>query len=114
VTRTSTNTPPPTVRIVYPAVLLNRPASGTTVESAKAFQMRWIVPGLNSLNTDERYRLRLRQDQQVVLDRITANNWWDWGGAPNGVSGTYNWSVVVVKIDEAENIVGVWPESDAG
>ncbi len=112
VTRTSTNTPP-AVRILYPAVLLNRPASGTTVESAKTFQMRWIVPGLSSLNPDERYRLRLRQDQQVVLERITANNWWDWGGAPNGVPGTYNWSVVVVKIDEAENVIGVIsPESE--
>ncbi len=115
VTRTPSNTPPPAsaVRIVYPAVLLNRPASGTTIEASKAFQMRWIVPGLSNLNTDERYRLRLRQDQQVVLDHITTNNWWDWGGAPNGVPGTYNWSVTVVKIDEANNIIGVIsPESE--
>ena len=63
------------------------------MDSTKAFQMRWIVPGLAELNPDERYRLRLRQDQQVVLDRVTANNWWDWGGAPNGAPGTYNWSV---------------------
>lgn len=75
--------------------------------------MRWIVPGLVELNPDERYRLRIRQDQQVVLDRVTANNWWDWGGAPNGVSGTYNWSVAVVKVDEAGNVAGVIsPESE--
>ena len=115
VTRTSTPTPQPTpvVRIVYPAAILNRPASGTTVDSTKAFQMRWIVPGLAELNPDERYRLRLRQDQQVVLDRVTANNWWDWGGAPNGAPGTYNWSVAVVKVDDAGNVVGVIsPESE--
>ena len=115
VTWTATPTPQPTaaVRIVYPAALLNRPASGTTVESTKAFQMRWIVPGLSGLNPDERYRLRIRQDQQVVLDRVTANNWWDWGGAPNGAPGTYNWSVAVVKVDEAGEVVGVIsPESE--
>lgn len=115
VTWTATPTPQPTpvVRLVYPAVLLSKPASSTTVESAKTFQMRWIVPGLNDLNPDERYRLRMRQDQQVVLDLVTANNWWDWGGAPNGVPGTYNWAVAVVKVDEANNVIGVIsPESE--
>lgn len=113
VTRTPTPQPSPAVRIVYPAVLLNKPASGTTVDSTKVFQMRWIVPGLVELNPDERYRLRIRQDQQVVLDQVTANNWWDWGGAPNGTPGTYNWSAAVVKVDEAGNVVGVIsPESE--
>jgi hypothetical protein len=115
VTWTSTPTAQPTasVRIVYPQVLLNRPASGTSIDPAKTFQMRWIVPGLSGLNPDERYRLRIRQDQQVVLDHVTANNWWDWGGAPNGAPGTYNWSVAVVKVDDAGNIVGVIsPESE--
>jgi len=115
VTRTTTPTPQPSpvVRIVYPAVLLNKPASGTTLESSKTFQMGWIVPGLSGLNPDERYRLRVRQDQQVVFERVTANNWWDWGGAPNGAPGTYNWSVAVVKVDEAGEVVGVIsPESE--
>jgi len=113
VTRTATPTPAPPVRIVYPAVMLNKPASSTTVDSTKTFQMGWIVPGLVGLNPDERYRLRLRQDQQVVLDHVTANNWWDWGGAPNGMPGTYNWSVAVVKVDEAGNVVGlISPESE--
>jgi len=94
-------------------VILNRPASGTIVEAARVFQMRWIVPGLSGLNPDERYRLRIRQDQQVVSDRVTANNWWDWGGAPNGTPGAYNWSVAVVKVDEAGEVVGVIsPESE--
>jgi hypothetical protein len=113
VTRTATPPPLPVVRILYPAVILNKPASGTTMDSAKTFQMAWIVPGLTSLNSDERYRLRLRQEQQVVLDHVTANNWWDWGGAPNGVPGTYNWSVVVAKVDDAGNVIGVIsPESE--
>jgi hypothetical protein len=112
---TSTPTPQPTVvvRLVYPAVILNKPASGTTIDSAKTFQMSWIVPGLVGLNPDERYRLRIRQDQQVVLERITANNWWDWGGPPNGAAGTYNWSVAVVKVNDAGNVIGVIsPESE--
>ena len=112
-TSTATPQPTPVVRIVYPAVILNKPASNTVVDSTKAFQMGWIVPGLTSLNADERYRLRIRQDQQVVLDRVTANNWWDSGGPPNGAPGTYNWSVVVVKVDAAGNVVGVIsPESE--
>jgi hypothetical protein len=115
VTWTSTPTPQPTpaVRIVYPAALLSKPASGTTMDSTRVFQMTWIVPGLTALNSDERYRLRVRQDQQVALERVTANNWWDWAGAPNGTPGTYNWSVAVVKVDEAGNVVGVIsPESE--
>ncbi len=75
--------------------------------------MRWIVPGLSELNPDERYRLRLRQDQQVVADRLTANNWYDWSGVPNGTPGTYNWSVMIVKVDEAGNVIGaISPESE--
>jgi hypothetical protein len=112
-TPTATASPAPAVRIVYPAPMLNRPASNTTVEGTKAFQMRWIVPGLTELNPDERYRLRLRQEQQVVLDRVTANNWYDWGGAPNGTPGTYNWAVAIIKIDEAGDVIGVIsPESE--
>lgn len=104
-----TNTPTPSVvvRVVYPAVLLNRPASGTVMDSTRAFQMRWIVPGLTALNEDERYRLRVRQDQQVIVEHITANNWWDWGGPPEGAPGVYTWSVAVVKVDADNNVLGV-------
>ena len=110
---TKTATPSVVVRVVYPAALLNRPASGTVIDGTRAFQMRWIVPGLTALNDDERYRLRVRQDQQVVMERVTANNWWDWGGAPNGAPGVYNWSVVVVKVDAENNVLGlISPESE--
>jgi hypothetical protein len=112
-TPTSTFTPAPAVRIVYPAAILSRPASNTTIEGSKAFQMRWIVPGLGELNPDERYRVRLRQDQQVVYDYLTANNWYDRSGAPNSTPGTYNWAVTVVKVDDAGNVLGVLsPESE--
>ncbi len=75
--------------------------------------MRWIVPGLTELNPDERYRVRLRLDQQVVYDYLTANNWYDRSGAPNGAPGTYNWSVTIVKVDDAGNVIGVLsPESE--
>ncbi len=113
VTRTPTPTPAPPVRIVYPQVLLSRPASNTVVDSNQPIQMRWVVPGLSQLLPDERYRLRLRQDQLVVSEQVTANNWWDWGGPPNGVPGTYNWSVAVVKVDDNNAVIGVIsPESD--
>ncbi|GEM_PF-3289940 len=112
-TPTATFTPAPAVRMVYPAAILSRPASNTIVEGSKAFQMRWIVPGLSELNPDERYRVRLRLDQQVVFDYLTANNWYDRSGAPNGAPGTYNWAVAVVKIDDAGNTLGVMsPESE--
>jgi hypothetical protein len=110
---TDTPTPSVAVRVVYPAVLLNKPASGTVMDSTRAFQMTWIVPGLTALNDDERYRLRVRQDQQVIMERVTANNWWDWGGSPNGTPGVYNWSVAVVKVDADNNVLGVIsPESE--
>ena len=113
VTRTPTPTPAPPLRIVYPPVLLSKPASNTSVEPDKSVQMRWIVPGLRELQPDERYRLRVRLDQQVVLEQLTANNWWDWAGAPNAAPGTYNWSVAVVKVDENNAVVGVVsPESE--
>jgi hypothetical protein len=113
-TPTATFTPAPVVRLVYPVPMLNRPASNTTISpGSKTPQMRWIVPGLADLNPDERYRLQLRQDQQVVLSRLTANNWYDLGGAPNGTPGTYNWAVAVVKVDAADNVIGVIsPESE--
>ena len=113
VTNTPTSTPAPPVKIVYPQVLLNRPASNTSVAPANTIQMSWVVPGLSNLLADERYRVRVRQDQQVVAERVTANNWWDWGSPPNGVPGFYNWSVAVVKVDNAGNVIGVIsPESE--
>ncbi len=113
VTRTPTATPAPAVKIVYPTVLLNRPASNTVVAPKNAIQMSWVVPGLAELRPDERYRLRVRQDQQMVAERVTANNWWDWSGPPNGTPGAYNWSVVVVKVDENGNVIGLLsPESE--
>jgi hypothetical protein len=112
-TRTATATPAASVRIVYPQVLLNKPASNSVVEPDKIIQMSWVVPGLIELSTDERYRVRLRQDQQVVLDRVTADNWLDWGTPPNGQLGTYSWTITVVKVDEAGNAVGlISPESE--
>ena len=112
-TTTPTASPAAAVRVVYPATVLNRPASNTTIEGSKAFQMRWIVPGLTELNSDERYRVRLRLDQQVMFDYLTANNWYDRSGAPNGAPGTYNWSVTIVKVDDAGNLIGVLsPESE--
>ncbi len=105
--------PAPAVRIVYPAAILSRPASNTTVQGSTTFQLRWVVPGLSGLNPDERYRVRFRQDQQVIYDYYTANNWYDRSGPPNGVPGTYNWSVAVVKVDDSNNAIGVLsPESE--
>ena len=112
-TSTFTPTPATVVRIVYPVAVLSRPASNTVIEGSKAFQMRWIVPGLTELNPDERYRVRFRLDQQVLYDYFTANNWYDRSGPPNGAPGTYNWSVTIVKVDDAGNLIGVLsPESE--
>jgi hypothetical protein len=112
-TATLTASPAPSLAPVYGRVILNRPPSNTVVEPGKAIQMRWFIPNSPELKADERFRLRVWQDQKVVFETISPNNWYDWGGAPNGQVGTYQWSAAVVKIDASGNVIGVLaPESE--
>jgi len=111
-TATPTVTPAPTLAPIYARVNLRRPASNSTITPDNA-QMQWIVPGVSELKADERYRLRVWQDQRVAFEVLLANNWYDWGGAPNGQPGTYEWSVAVVRVDANSNAVGILgPESE--
>lgn len=112
-TPTPTASPAPVVEAVYARVLLIRPIANSTVEPAKTVQMRWVIPNVSELQPDERYRLRVWQDQRVMWETLTANNWHDWGGAPNGQPGAYEWSVAVVRVDGAGNVLGIiGPESE--
>lgn len=112
-TPTLTASPAPTVEQVYARVMLNRPPSNTVVPPAKSVQMRWFIPNVAELKTNERYRVRVWQGQRTAWETLTANNWYDWGGAPNGQAGEYQWSVAVVRIDDAGNALGViGPESE--
>jgi hypothetical protein len=112
-TATPTASPAPSLVPVYGRVMLNRPPSNTVVEPGQAIQVRWFVPNSPALKIDERFRLRMWQDQKVVFEAVSPDNWYDWGGAPNGQVGTYQWSAAVVKIDASGNVSGVIaPESE--
>ena len=93
--------------------MLSKPPSNTSVDPGKPIQLRWFIPNIPDLKVDERFRLRYWQDSRVALEVLTANNWDDRGGAPNGQVGTYQWSVAVVRIDGNGNVIGViGPESE--
>jgi hypothetical protein len=115
-TRT-TPTPLPTAGAtaapIYPQVRLSKPPSNSTVDSRVLIELRWFIPGINGLGSDERFRLRLWQADKVVFEELTSNNWHDWFGGPKGQLGTYQWSVAVVRVDDNGNAIGViGPESE--
>lgn len=112
-TAATSPTPAATVKPIYPQVRLLKPPSNSTVDSRILIELRWFIPGFNELNPDERFRLRLWQNDKVVFEELTHNNWHDWFGGPNGQLGTYQWSVAVVKVDaniKAIDVIG--PESE--
>lgn len=112
-TATPTASAAPSLAPVYGRVMLNKPPSNAVVEPGQAIQLRWFIPNSPELKPDERFRLRMWQDQKVAFEAISPNNWYDWGGAPNGQVGTYQWSAAVVKIDNGGNVIGViGPESE--
>lgn len=113
-TATSTAAAAPTLALIYGRVMLSKPPSNTVVEVRSATpQFQWFIPTSPDLISNERFRLRLWQDSRVVFESLSSNNWHDWGGAPNGQVGTYQWSVAVVKIDGGGNVIGIiGPESE--
>lgn len=100
-------TPAPALALVYEQVRLSKPPSNAVVEPGKTTQLRWFIPLVSELKPDERFRLRLWQDSRVAFESLMSNNWYDWGGAPNGVVGTYQWSAAVVKVDSGGNVIGI-------
>lgn len=102
----------PTLAPIYGRVMPIKPPSNTVVEPGKPIELRWFIPGVPELNPNERFRVRLYQDQRVVFERLSSNNWYN-DGAPNGQVGTYQWSAAVVKVDNGGNMIGViGPESE--
>ena len=113
-TRTAppTDTPAPALAIIYDRVILSKPPSNAQVDPGKPVQLRWFIPLISELKADERFRLRYWQGSQVALELLTSNNWDDRGLAPNG-AGTYQWSVAVVKVNDAGSVIGIiGPESE--
>jgi hypothetical protein len=111
-TATPSATAAPTLAPIYGRVMPSKPPSNTVVGPGKPIELRWFIPGIAELNSDERYLFRLYQDQRMVFERLSPNNWYN-DGAPNGQIGTYQWSASVVKIDGGGNIIGViGPESE--
>jgi hypothetical protein len=128
-TRTPTRTPRPsptggrptltpsptvtsTVAAVYGRVILKLPPSNSSVESGKSIQLQWFIPGNPDLRSNERFRLRIWQDQKIAFEYLSPDKWYT-GGPPNGQIGTYQWSVAVVQMDENGNVIGViGPESE--
>lgn len=106
-TQTPTPTTAPTLAPVYAQVMLSKPPSNAQVEPGKQVQLRWFIPLVTELKADERFRLRMWQDSRVASESLMSNNWYDWGGAPNGQIGTYQWSVAVVKVDSGGSVIGV-------
>jgi hypothetical protein len=112
-TLTATATAAPSLAPRYARVLLSKPPSNTLAVPGVPIQLRWFVPNVAELESNERFRLRMWQDQKVVFEMLSSNNWYDWGGAPNGQVGTYQWSASVVKVDSGNTVIGVVaPESE--
>ena len=113
-TPTNTSTATPAVAVIYNRVELYKPPSNTSVAPNTKIQMQWLVRGLTGgLQSDERFRLRMWQNQQVVFEALKADKWYDWGGPPNGQVGTYQWSVAIVKVNDSGKTIGIiGPESE--
>ena len=112
-TATVTVTAAPSLAPRYARVMLSKPPSNTLIVPNVAFQMRWFVPNVAELEPNERFWLRVWQNQKVVFESLSANNWHDWGGAPNSQVGAYQWSVVMVRVNDAGSVAGVSaPESE--
>lgn len=112
-TSATTNTPTPTpavaVQAVYPRVILRKPANNSTITIKPPVQLQWLSPG--ELKPDERYIVRFRQNGSIVYSFYTSNNWFD--GVPNNQIGSYQWSVLIAKVNDAGNVIGiVGPESE--
>lgn len=108
-TATPTALPTVAVQAIYPRVQLRKPANNSVITVKPPVQLQWVSPG--ELNPEERYSVRFRQNGSLVYTFFTSNNWFD--GVPNNQVGTYQWSVAIVKVDAAGNVVGiVGPESE--
>jgi hypothetical protein len=108
-TATPTALPTIAVQAIYPRVQLRKPANNSVITLKPPVQLQWVAPG--ELAPDERYSVRFRQNGSTVYTFFTSNNWFD--GVPNNQVGSYQWSVTIVKVNDAGSVIGiVGPESE--
>ncbi|HJW84095.1 MAG TPA: hypothetical protein VJ754_07310, partial [Anaerolineae bacterium] len=98
--------------IIYRALELQQPRSGYRAFPSQTVEFHWLFRN-GALTADERYWMRLyAPDGSLVDSYITADSW-RYYGVPSGSSGSFGWTVTVVKVDAAGNVVGpLSPESD--
>jgi hypothetical protein len=107
---TATSTVPP-VSIVYREIEPLRPLRGSRFYSGDTVEFRWVLRDA-ALQADERYWMRLYQHGAVVDSYLTSDPW-RFYPVPDGAKGEFAWTVTVVKMDSAGNIIGpLSPESD--
>jgi hypothetical protein len=109
-----TATTTPRVSIVYPKIDLQKPASGSGAYPGDTVEFRWLLRSA-TIASDERYLMRLYfADSGGVADTYVTTDPWRFYQVPPGAIGVFNWTVTVVKVDAANNVIGpISPESDA-
>ena len=108
---THTPTPPP-VAIIYRALELQQPRSGYRAYLSETVEFRWLFRS-GTLAPDEQYWMRMYAPDGLLVDSYVTPDSWRYYGVPSGSSGSFGWTVTVVKVDGAGNVVGpLSPESD--
>jgi len=107
---TATSTAPP-VSIVYGKVEPLKPPGGSRYYPGETVEFRWVLRDA-AIQADERYLMRLYLSGAVVDSYLTPDAW-RYYAAPSGATGEFAWTVTVVKVDAAGNVIGpLSPESD--
>jgi len=107
---TATSTAPP-VSIVYGKVEPLKPPGGSRYYAGETVEFRWVLRDA-SIQADERYWMRLYLNGAVVDSYLTPDPW-RYYPVPDGAQGEFAWTVTVVKVDAAGNVIGpLSPESD--
>jgi len=102
---TATATPPPPVSIIYAAPELQLPRSGYRAYPSETVEFRWVLRGA-TLASDERYLMRLYSADGLLVDTYLTSDPWRYYAVPSGANGTFRWTVTMVRVDAAGNVIG--------
>jgi len=110
---TATPSVTPLVSIVYPKVELQRPASNYRAYPSETVEFRWLLRG-TTIAPDERFLMLLYSVDGAIVDTYVTADPWRFYVVPPNAEGTFTWTVTVVKINSANDVIGpISPESDA-
>ncbi len=108
-----TDTASPPVSTVYPKAELQRPPSGASFHPAAEVEFRWLLRS-GPIALDERFLMRLYFADGRVADSYLTADPWRFYVVPAGANGSFRWTVTVVKVNSANQVIGALsPESDA-